>query len=155
MGERLQTVDEVVRRYAVRSNPLKRRIYIVLGCVFVAFAIIGIWIPGWPTISWAVPAAFCFSLSSEKLFRWSLTNRYFGSPLFEYYATGKTLPRHVKIIIMVMICLMSGSSAFGVFLVSYPADPGFGPGAIALIGLTGIWYVALRVGARDVSSKVK
>ena len=155
MGERLQSVDEVVRRHAVRSNPLKRRVYIILGTVFVGFAIIGIWIPGWPTISWAVPAAFCFSLSSEKLFRWTLTNRYFGSSMFEYYATGKTLPRHVKIIIMAMICLMTGSSAFGVFLVSYPTDPGYGPGAIVLIGLVGIWYVALRVGTRDDSSEIK
>ena len=152
MGERLQTVDEIVRRYAVRSNPLKRRIYVALGCVFVVFAIIGIWLPGWPTISWAVPAAFCFSISSEKLFRWTLTNCYFGASLFNYYSTGKTLPRHVKIVIMLMISLMAGGSAFGVFLVSYPTDPGYGPGVIILVGLVGIWYVGLRVGTRDISS---
>jgi hypothetical protein len=154
MTERLQTVDEIVSRYAVRSHPLKQRIYIFLGCLFVVFAIIGVWIPGWPTISWAVPAAFLFSLSSEKLFRWTLTNRYFGAPLFTYYASGKTLPKHVKVIIMLLIAAMAGSSAFAVFLVSYPADPGYGPGSIILVGLGGIWYVGQRVRTRQEPSEM-
>ncbi len=143
--EALETVDDVVRRYAVRSNPAKARIYASIGCLFIIFAIIGVWIPGWPTVSWAVPAAFLFSLSSEKLFRWTLTNRYFGKALFTYYATGKTLPKHVKLIIMVLIAVMTTSSAFGVFLVSYPEDPGYGPGSIVLVGLGGLWYVGTQV----------
>lgn len=153
MINRLQTVDEIVNRYAIRSNPVKRRIYIFLGCMFVFFAIIGVWIPGWPTVSWAVPAAFLFSLSSEGLFRWTLTNRYFGNALFSYYASGKSLPRHVKIIIMLLIGLMTGSSAFGVFLVSYPEDPGYGPGSILLVGIAGIWYVATRVRTRQTQTE--
>ena len=116
------------------------------------FAIIGIWIPGWPTVSWAVPAAFLFSLSSEKLFRWALTNRYFGTALFNYYASGKSLPKHVKIVIMLLIGLMAGSSAFGVFLISYPKDPGYGPGSILLVGLVGIWYVATQVRTRPMNN---
>ena len=104
--ERLETIDDIVEEYCVSSSPIKSRIYVSLGYLFVFFAIIGIWIPGWPTVSWAVPAAFLFSLSSEKLFRWSLTNPYFGKPLFEYYATGKTLPAHVKNIVAGFITLM-------------------------------------------------
>ena len=82
-----------------------------MGCIFVLFAIAGIWIPGWPTVSWAVPAAFLFSLSNERLFRWSLTNRYFGKSMFDYYATGKTLPDHVKYIIAFSIFFMSGNES--------------------------------------------
>ena len=93
MAERLETVDEIVEKYAVISNPVKSKIYVGLGSIFVVFAIIGIWVPGWPTVSWAVPAAFLFSLSNENLFRWTLTNKFFGPSMFEYYATGKTLPR--------------------------------------------------------------
>ena len=89
MAERLETVDAIVEKYAVVSNPIKSKIYVGLGSIFVVFSIIGIWIPGWPTVSWAVPAAFLFSLSNEKLFRWTLTNRFFGDSMFEYYATGK------------------------------------------------------------------
>ena len=76
--ERLETIDEIVKEYCVSSSPLKSRIYVSLGYLFVFFAIIGIWIPGWPTVSWAVPAAFLFSLSNETLFRWALSNKYFG-----------------------------------------------------------------------------
>ena len=152
MSDPLQTVDEIISGYAIRSHPVKRSIYIFLGCTLVFFAIIGIWIPGWPTVSWAVPAAFLFSLSSEKLFRWALTNRYFGTALFNYYASGKSLPKHVKIVIMLLIGLMAGSSAFGVFLISYPKDPGYGPGSILLVGLVGIWYVATQVRTRPMNN---
>jgi len=148
MEGRLESVDQIVERYSVASSPLKSKLYVGVGCVFVVFAVIGIWVPGWPTVSWAVPAAFLFSMSNERLFRWTLTNRYFGPALFDYYATGKTLPKHVKMIIMCMIALMAGLSAYFVFKVSYPADPGFGPGSIVAVGLIGIWYVAVKVRTR-------
>ena len=77
-SERLETIDEVVERYCVSSSPLKSKIYVSFGYLFVIFALIGLLLPGWPTVSWAVPAAFLFSLSNEKLFRWSLTNNFFG-----------------------------------------------------------------------------
>ena len=62
--EPLRSVDEIVDRYSVENSSFKSKLYIGLGSMFVAFAIAGIWIPGWPTVSWAVPAAFLFSLSS-------------------------------------------------------------------------------------------
>ena len=91
---RLATVDEVMATYAITSNPVKRFVFLSLGLIFIVFAVIGIWVPGWPTVSWAVPAAFFFSMSSPRLFRWTLENRWFGAAIFEYYATGKTVPKH-------------------------------------------------------------
>jgi hypothetical protein len=159
--ERLQTIDEVVEHYCVSSSPAKSKLYIGLGSLFLVFAVIGIWIPGWPTVSWAVPAAFLFSLSSERMFRMTLANRYFGPAMFEYYATGKTLPRHVKFSIAVMIGVMTSVSAYFVWYVSTRGDgflwnpstwngpdPGFGAGAIILVGLIGIWYVQAQVNSR-------
>ena len=158
ISERLETIDEIVEKYCVSSSPLKSKIYVSLGYLFVMFAIIGIWVPGWPTVSWAVPAAFLFSLSNEKLFRWSLTNKYFGNSIFEYYATGKTLPDHVKYIIAFSIFAMSSFSAYFVWLVSTKgdgvlqdpsswngADPGFGSWTIIIVGIIGIWYVLSQV----------
>ena len=158
---RLESVDEVVEHYFSSSNPIQSKLYVSLGVLFVIFAIIGIWIPGWPTVSWAVPAAFLFSMSSEKLFRWSLTNEYFGKPLFAYYATGKTLPKHVKVIIATFIFLMSSLSAYFVWHVSTKgtgtlsnpnswdgADPGFGAITILLVGVIGICYVMFKVRTR-------
>ena len=161
MEERLQSVDEIVDTYSVSSSPTKSRLYSILGCIFIAFAIIGIWVPGWPTVSWAVPAAYFFSISSEKLFRWTLTNQYFGSSIFEYYATGKTLPRHAKYGIVSLIAVMTSSSAYFVWLVSTKgdgvlsdpsswngADPGFGAGVTILVGIIGVWYVGIKVPTR-------
>lgn len=162
MQEPLQTVDEVVEKYAVVSNPIKSKIYVGFGCIFVLFALIGIWVPGWPTVSWAVPAAFLFSLSNEKLFRWSLTNKFFGDSLFKYYSTGKTLPGHVKIIIAGMIGLMASVSAYFVWFVSTKGDGtlmdpsswtgkdeyAYGSITILVVGLLGMIYVTTMVKSR-------
>ena len=155
--ERLQTIDEVVEKYCVASSPAKSKFYVGLGMMFLGFAIIGIWVPGWPTVSWAVPAAFLFSMSSEKMFRLTLTNRYFGTAMFEYYATGKTIPKHAKYGTICLIGLMTSISAYFVWLVSTKgdgvlsdpsswngADPGFGAGTVILVGLIGVWYVGFR-----------
>tara|TARA_B110001454_G_scaffold70132_1_gene68334 strand:+ start:3708 stop:4193 length:486 start_codon:yes stop_codon:yes gene_type:complete len=158
---RLQTIDAVVEKYCVSSSPLKSKLYIGVGSLFVIFAIIGIWIPGWPTVSWAVPAAFLFSLSSEKLFRKTLNNTYFGTAIFDYYATGKTIPKHAKNSIILMISVMTSLSSYFVWYVSTKgdgewnnisswngADPGFGTLTIILVGIIGIWYVGMKVTTR-------
>ena len=146
MEARLQSVDEVVDKYARRSTPLMRKLYVFVGCLFVVFAIIGIWVPGWPTVSWAVPAAYLFSISNERLFRWSLTNRYFGSPLFDYYATGKTIPKHAKYWISVFITIMS---AFSIWITTLAGDPGYGQAFIAVVWVIGVWWIFAKVGSRE------
>ncbi len=160
--ERIDSIEEIVERYCVSSNPVLSRLYSGLGFLFVGFAIAGLWIPGWPTVSWAVPAAFLFSYSSERMFRWTLTNRFFGSAMLEYYATGKTIPKHAKAAIVAMIALMSTASAIFVWFVSTlgsgdisepsswdGADPGFGALTIMLVGVFGMFYVATRVRIRE------
>ena len=161
---RLESVDAVVEKYAVSSNTLRRIIYVTIGCIFLVFAGIGIFIPGWPTVSWAVPAAFLFSLSNERLFRYTLTNRFFGSTMFEYYATGKTMPSHVKYIITMMIAAMCSLSAYFVWSVSTRGVDGkllqpntwngadeFALGSLTIIGvgILGILYVFFKVNTRD------
>ena len=152
----------IVEKYCVSNDPVKSKLYIGLGCLFTVFSLIGIVIPGWPTVSWAVPAAFLFSISSERMFRWTLTNRFFGTAMFDYYATDKTVPKHAKMGIIGMIALMASSSSYFVWHVSTKgdgvltnpsswsgADPGFGAGTILLVGLIGIWYVYCKVPTRD------
>ena len=112
-------------------------------------------------MSWAVPAAFLFSLSSEKLFRWTLTNNYFGKSLCRYYATGKTLPYHVKMIIASFILITSSISSYFVWYVSTKGDgvlsdpsswngldPGFGFITIMIVGFIGVLYILFQVKSR-------
>ena len=142
----MSEIDEVVNKYLHTSNAFKRILYVLLGVVFTIFAIIGIFIPGWPTVSWAVPAAFLFSLSSERLFRWSLTNRFFGSKILDYYSSGKTIPKHSKYFISLFISLMSIISAIILFQLG---DPGYGSATILFVGLLGIIYVSIIVKSRE------
>lgn len=145
MTVELTSVDVIVEQYSRKSTPLKRRLFVSLGLVFIVCAIIGIWVPGWPTVSWAVPAAYLFSLSNEKLFRWTLTNRWFGSALFDYYSTGKTLPKHVKTWIIVFITIMS---AISIWITDLSGDPGYGQAFIAIVWLIGVWFINSKVKTR-------
>ncbi|MBC28528.1 MAG: hypothetical protein CMB26_02350 [Euryarchaeota archaeon] len=162
MGERLDSIEAIVERYCVASSPAKSKVYIGLGILLIIFAAIGIWVPGWPTVSWAVPAAFLFSMSSESMFKWTLTNRFFGAAMFEYYATGKTIPKHAKLSVMGLIALMTFSSATFVWYVSTlgdgqfmdpgswnGADPGYGTVAILLVGMIGVWWLYAKVKIRE------
>ena len=83
--------------------------------------------------------------------------------MFDYYATGKTVPSHAKVAIIVLIGLMSAASATLVWKVSTlgdgeifepsswnGADPGYGAVTIILVGLFGMFYVATRVRIREI-----
>ncbi|DAC50494.1 MAG TPA: DUF454 domain-containing protein [Candidatus Thalassarchaeaceae archaeon] len=146
MGEVLESIDEIIEKYSKKPTPLWKGLYVSIGCVFIVFAIIGIWIPGWPTVSWAVPAAYLFSISNERLFRWTLTNRWFGSSLFDYYATGKTLPKHVKNLILIIITVMS---IFSIWVTTLAGDPGYGQAFIIIVWIIGIYWVNWRINTRN------
>ena len=147
----VSSINELVEIHAMDSSTIKSKLLKTFGLFLTGLAIAGVFIPGWPTVSWAVPAAFCFSLSSKNLFRWTLTNKFFGSAMYKYYSSGKTIPMHSKVAICIFIATSAGISAYGVFRVSYPADPGFGPGTILIVGVIGIWYVMKVVGTRNVN----
>jgi uncharacterized membrane protein YbaN (DUF454 family) len=132
----LQSVDEIIGKYARQTTPLRRKLYVGIGILFVICAIIGIWVPGWPTVSWMVPAAYLFSISDEKYFRWSLTNKMFGAKLTEYYA---------KKWIVSLITLMS---AFSIYITDISGDRGYGQVTIAVIWAAGIWWLVRMVPTR-------
>ncbi len=164
MGEPLSNIELVVERYCVSNSKVKSIIFQSLGSLFTLFALIGIFIPGWPTVSWAVPAAFMFSLSNERLFRWTLTNKFFGAQMFDYYSTGKSLPKHVKYIIMAMVGVMTSISAYLVWYLSTKGDgdlfdldswngaDSYAMGSITIIfvGFLGMIYVRYFVNTRTV-----
>ncbi len=144
--ERLSTVDEVVAKYARQTSPWKRRIYVAIGALFVGCAFIGIFVPGWPTVSWMVPAAYLFSISDERFFRWTLSNRIVGEKVFDYYATGKTLPRHAKYGIIAFITVMS---AVSIYVTTIAGDPGYGQAFIAIVWAIGVWWLARKIPTRE------
>ena len=137
-----EVVNRVLAEHKPSRNPLVRGVWIVLGSLAVVFAVIGLVVPGWPTTSWLVGAAFCYARSSQKLFKWLLTNRLFGPVLLEYYRSGKALPFHSKMIISAIICVVSGASIYGI---TKAGDPGFGQATILIVAVIGVWWVGWKV----------
>jgi len=135
-------IQHVMAEHKPSSNPLVRSVWIGFGSVFVLFAGIGVLLPGWPTTSWLVAAAYCYGRSSERLVHWLLTNRFFGMHLLGYYRAGRALPFHSKIVICGLIGLVS---LFSIWYITKLGDPGFGQTTISLVAIVGIWWVGWRV----------
>ena len=137
-----EVIHQVLANHKPSANPIVRIVWIVVGSVFVVFAGVGVFLPGWPTTSWLVAAAYCYGRSSQNLFRWLLTNRVFGSLLLNYYRSGRALPLHSKIAICGLIGIVSAAS---IWYITILGDPGFGQTTIAIIAVIGIRWVGWRV----------
>ena len=137
-----EVVQQVLANHKPSANPVVRIVWIVFGSIFVVFAAVGVFLPGWPTTSWLVAAAYCYGRSSQNLFRWLVTNRVFGSLLLNYYRSGRALPFHSKIAICGLIGIVSAAS---IWYITILGDPGFGQTTIAIIAIIGIWWVGWRV----------
>ena len=137
-----EVIDQVLANHKPSANPIVRIVWIVVGSIFVVFAAVGVFVPGWPTTSWLVAAAYCYGRSSQNLFRWLVTNRVFGSLLLNYYRSGRALPFHSKIAICGLIAIVSAAS---IWYITILGDPGFGQTTIAIIAVIGIWWVGWRV----------
>jgi len=137
-----EVLESVLAQHKPSKNPILRLFWVLLGLIAVGLAYIGIFLPGWPTVSWLVFAAFCFARSSQRLFRWLLENKLFGSHLLSYYRSGKALPLHVKIFVSGMIVIVSIAS---ILTISRLGDPGYGQATIGLVAMIGIWFVGWKV----------
>jgi uncharacterized membrane protein YbaN (DUF454 family) len=137
-----KVIEAVLSEHQPSRNPLVRGIWAILGTIFVVFAYIGVLVPGWPTTSWLVAAAFCFARSSQRLFRWLLTNPVFGKALLNYYRAGKALPLHSKIVIIGMLSVVS---LLSIVMITKAGDPGFGQTLVGIVALLGVWFVGWKV----------
>lgn len=97
------------------GRPLRTAL-LVVGVVSVALAVLGIFLPLLPTTPFLLLAAFCFARSSQRFYRWLLTNRWFGAYICNYRA-GKGIPLKQKLITLVVLWLTIGYTA--VFAVSH------------------------------------
>ena len=75
---------------------LKKKLYIAFGFLAVALAIVGVFVPGLPTVPFLLVALFCFERSSKKYHDMIMNNKYF-SPALQNYYSGKGLTSSVKI----------------------------------------------------------
>ena len=103
-------LDYAAELKLVRS-PLARALWLGLGLLSTGSAIVGVFLPGWPTVPFLLIAAFLFSRSSPRFYNLILNHRLFG-PVVRDYRAGNGIPRNIKILAMSSVAIFAGFSAF-------------------------------------------
>ena len=116
----------------------KNYLYASLGLLCVGLGALGVLLPGLPTTPFILLAAYLFSRSNPRLYRWLITNEYFGKHV-EEYLKNPSIPLKVKVLAISMMLLMVGYSALVLIDI------------IALkllvlgLGIVGVWYVGFHI----------
>lgn len=83
---------------------IKKTFYLTSGIVSLILGIAGIFLPLLPTTCFILLAAFCFSKSSERLYRYLIQHPLFGPSIKEWQEHG-IIPMRIKIIASGMMLL--------------------------------------------------
>lgn len=89
---------------------IKQAAGIVGGSACVALGLVGMFLPVLPTTPFLLLAAVCYARSSPRLYRWLLTNRWFGEYI-RNYREGRGMTRSHKTAVLLLLWLSIGSSA--------------------------------------------
>lgn len=121
----------------VSRSAVVRSIYGVLGFVFLGIGIAGFYTPVLPGTINLLAAAYFFSMSSERMFRWMMTNKVFGQQLHDYRA-GLGIPRRAKIVAITSIAISV------TLTVSLALDNPWARAGMVLFGLVGVWFILTK-----------
>ncbi len=134
-----------------RGAPDRRRkravriAWIAAGWIFFAVGVIGVVLPGLPTTGPMLLAIACFARGSERLHRWLLNHRLFGTPI-RRWQRHRVIPIRAKV---TAILMMAGSIAYLVWLSGLPTWI-----IIAFVGLVLVGVVVvLRIPHRITADK--
>ena len=84
---------------------IKRITFVVLGCVSLALAVIGVVLPILPTVPFLALAAFCFAKSSDRLNNWLINTKFYQNNLADFKA-GKGMTVKTKVRILATVTLV-------------------------------------------------
>lgn len=88
---------------------IKRIAFVVLGCVSLALAVIGVVIPILPTVPFLALAALCFAKSSDRLNNWLINTKFYQNNLADFKAgKGMTVKTKVRILATVTLVMAIG-----------------------------------------------
>src|SRR4030043_2355207 len=92
------------------SDRFKKQFLIIVGTLFSAIGIVGMFIPILPTTPFLLLAAACYARSPDRFLHWLLYNRIFGSYI-RNYREGRGMPRTTRILTLAALWLTLGISA--------------------------------------------
>jgi len=85
------------------SKPnLRKAFFTICGGLFVGLATLGIVLPLLPTTPFLLLAAACFIRSSDRLYQWLITHRWFGSYI-RNYREHRALTRRTKAVTLILL----------------------------------------------------
>ncbi|MFZ3577592.1 YbaN family protein [Virgibacillus sp. DJP39] len=90
---------------------MKKVLLTIIGIISLVLGIIGIILPLLPTTPLLLLAAACFVRSSDRLYQWLITNKWFG-PYIKNYRDGKGIPLKAKIISILLLWISMGYTIF-------------------------------------------
>jgi len=93
---------------------VKRKLLIGAGTLSTGLGIIGIFVPILPTTPFLLLAAACYMRSSERFYRWLISNRIFGAYV-KNYIEGRGMSAKIKVLTILLLWLTIGLTVtFGV-----------------------------------------
>ncbi|SFF64024.1 hypothetical protein SAMN05216353_10412 [Halobacillus alkaliphilus] len=84
---------------------------IIIGTISLILGVLGIVLPLLPTTPFLLLTAACYVRSSDRLYNWLMTNKWFGSYI-ENYKAGRGIPVKAKVSVLIMIWSSMLYSAF-------------------------------------------
>lgn len=81
---------------------MKRTLALVAAYFFLALSVIGIFLPGLPTVPFLLLAAWFAARGSERLYKWLYSHPRFGKLLVDWQQQ-KAISRHSKIAAVIML----------------------------------------------------
>ena len=88
---------------------VKRIAFVVLGCISLTLAVLGVVLPILPTVPFLALAAFCFAKSSDRLNNWLLNTKFYQNNLADFKAgKGMTVKTKTRILVTVTLVMAIG-----------------------------------------------
>ena len=89
---------------------MPRPVLLGIGWTCVGIGFVGVFVPGLPTTTFLLIAAWCFLRSSDRAYNWLLGHRVLG-PYVRDFLSGKGMPMRSKVIAFTAMWLTCGTSA--------------------------------------------
>lgn len=119
---------------------IKRITFVVLGCVSLELAVIGVVLPILPTVPFLALAAFCFAKSSDRLNNWLINTKFYQNNLADF-KTGKGMTVKTKTRILVTVTLVMAVGLIAMLMKGVIA----GSIVLVIVWLGHIYYFGFKV----------
>ncbi len=123
------------------QSRLTKVLYGIAGSIALLLGVIGIFLPGLPTMPFVLLAAACFTKASPRVHRWMLQHHFFG-PMLRNWQEHRSLTKRTKCVAIVSMLLMIGVSMW-----TFSGQPWIQIGlmTLAAIGATMVLRIPTRV----------